>query len=165
MNPTHLNLTDFAKVVMGCPPAALTGAPGDGDYVSMKNYSKLTVLIAVLNATTVTGGAVTLKQATNVAGASEKALSFSKAWRNIDCAAADTLAEFAVVSDTFTTDATNSKQLLYVLEIDASSLDGDNGFDTVRAKVNSMNAAVASVVYILHPTRYGNPLALPAITD
>ena len=160
-----VKLTDVAKVVMGCAPAALASTAGAGDYVSLKDFDRLTILVPVLNGTTVTGGVVTLKQATDVAGTSEKALSFSKALRNIDCAAADTLAEFTVSSDTFTTDTTNSKQLLYVIEVKAEDLDRANGFDCVRFNSASMANAVGSAVYVLHGARYQSPLPTAAITD
>jgi nicotinic acid phosphoribosyltransferase len=160
-----LQLTDVAKVVMGCAPAALATTAGDGDYVSLKGYSKLTILLAVLNATTVTGGAITLKQASAVAGTGEKALAFTKMYANIDCAASDTLVETAVASNTFTTDTTNSKQLLYVIEVDAGDLDVAGGFDCVRIDSASMAAAVGSAVYVLHDSRYASPNAISAITD
>lgn len=161
----ELPLVDRMKFVTGCAPAALTSTAGDGDYVSMKNYSHLTILIAVLNGNTVTGGAVTLLQAKTVAAGSAKALSFSKMWANIDCAAGDTLTETAVVSDTFTTDTTNAKQLMYIIEVEATDLDVNNDFDCVRIDVASMANAVGSVTYILHGARYQSPLAISAITD
>lgn len=160
-----LRLIDTHKIVTGCPPAALTSTAGDGDYVSLKNYAKLTIVIVVDNGSTVTGGAVTLLQAKTVAAGSEKPLGFTKAWRNIDTGASDTLAEFAVESDTFTTDTTNAKNLLYVIEVDAADLDVDNDFDCVRIDVASMANAVGAVLYILHPSRYASPLAISAITD
>lgn len=156
---------DLNKFVMGCAPAALATTAGDGDYVSMKNFSRLTIVILVLNATTVTGGAITLKQATAVAGTGEKELAFTKAYRNIDCAAGDTLAEFTVTSNTFTTDTTNSKQLMYVIEVEAADLDINNNFDCVRLDSASMANAVGSVLYILSGARNQPPLDLPAITD
>lgn len=165
MNPTSLPLIDFTKPVMGCAPAALTSTAGDGDYVSMKNHRRLTIVLAVLNATTVTGGTITLKQATSVAGGSEKALSFSKAWRDIDTDAGDTLAEFAVVSDTFVTDTTNNKKLLYIMEVDAQTLDIDNGFDCVRVDSTGMANAVGCAMYFLHGSRYLPSIAQAAITD
>lgn len=165
MNPTSLPMTDFVKFVMGAAPAALTSTAGDGDYVSLKNFRRLTILISVLNGSTVTGGAITLIQAKEVAGSTTKALSFTKAFRNIDCAAGDTLAEFTVSGDTFTTDTTNSKQLLYVIEIDASMLDIDGGYECLRVDSASMANAVGTVVYLLHDARTNPPLALAAITD
>ncbi len=160
-----MRLIDNVKFVTGCNPAALATTAGDGDYVSLKGYSNLAVVITVLNATTVTGGAVTLKQATDVAGTSEKALAFSKMWANTDTAASDTLTETAVSSDTFTTSTTNSKPLKYVIEVDAETLDVDNGFDCVRVDVASMANAVGNVEYILYGAREKSPVARSAITD
>jgi len=160
-----LNLLDSDKVVMGCPPAALATTAGDGDYVSLKNFDRMAIIIAVDNATTVTGGAVTLKQATLVDGTGEKALAFTKMWANTDTGASDTLVETAVTSNTFTTDTTDAKNLLYVIELNASDLDVTNGFDCVRIDVASMANAVGSVVYVLRSSRYAPPLAVAAITD
>ena len=165
MNPTSLPLVDFCKVVQACPPAALTSTAGDGDYVSLKNYSRCTIIISVDNGNTVTGGAVTLLQATTVAGGSEKALAFSKMYADINTAVGDTLVETAVVSNTFTTDTTNASNLLYVIEVQASDLDIDNGFDCLRIDVASMANAVGAVIYVLHGTRYSSPIAISAITD
>jgi len=160
-----LRLLDSDKVVMGCPPAALATTAGDGDYISLKNFDRVAFLIAVDNATTVTGGAVTLKQATLVDGTGEKALAFTKMWANEDAAASDTLVETAVTSNTFTTDTTDAKNLIYVIEIQAADLDVSNGFDCVRIDVASMANAVGSVLYLLRSSRYAPPLAISAITD
>lgn len=163
MSELSERLTDKCKIVVGCPPALLATTAGDGDWVSLKGYRKLTIVLCILNATTVTGGAVTLLQAQAVAGTNAKALSFSSALRNVDAAASDTLASFAVSSDTFTTDSTNSKQLLYVIDIDATQLDQANGFDCVRIDVASSAASVGCALYFLHPMRYST--APSAITD
>lgn len=163
MSELSERLTDKVKIVTGCAPALLVTTAGDGDYVSLRGYRKITFVMSILNATTVTGGAVTLLQATAVAGTSAKALSFTTALRNIDCAASDALASFAVTSDTFTTDATNSKQLMYVIDIDATQLDQANGFDCIRIDVASSAASVGCVLYVLHPMRYST--APSAITD
>lgn len=158
-------LIDHVKTVIGCAPAALTGAAGDGDYVSLKNFAKMRITIAVLNGSTVTGGAVTLKQASAVAGTGEKALAFSKIWANTDTDASDTAVETAVVSDTFTTNTTNAKKLLYVIEVDASDLDVNNSFDCVRVDVTGMVNAVGAVTYDLYGSRYASPINVSAITD
>ena len=161
-----INLTDVAKIVYGSPIiGALATTNGDCDYVSLKNYDRCTIVIAVDNATTVTGGAITLKQATAVAGTDEKALSFSKMYANLDVAASDTLVETAVTSDTFTTLTTNDKNALYVIEVKASDLDVANGFDCIRVDSLLMANAVGYVQYILHDARYASPLAISAITD
>ena len=159
-------LIDNVKTVMGCAPAALTATAGDGDYVNLKNFAKLRITLSVLNAASgVTGGTITLKQASAVAGTGEKALSFSKMFANLDCAAGDTMTETAVTSDTFTTPTTASKQLLYVIEVDASSLDIANGFDCVRIDSTGMVAAVGCAIYDLYGSRYSSPIDVSAIID
>lgn len=160
-----LELLDEVKIVMGCAPAALASTAGDGDYVSLKNFQRLTIVIAILNGTTVTGTAISLLQATDVAAAGVKALGFTKAYRNIDCAAADTLAEFAVAADTFTTDTTNAKQLLYVIEILPEDLDVNGGFDCLRVEAALAANSVGAILYLLHGARYGSPKAVAAITN
>lgn len=165
MNPTHLQLVDFAKVVVACPPAALTSTAGDGDYVSMKGYARATIIISVDNGSTVTGGAITLIQAKEVAGSTTKALAFTNVYANTDVGASDTLVATAVVSNTFTTSTTDNKNLLYVIEITADMLDGDNGYDCFRVDSASMANAVGSIIYVLHGARYADPLATAAITD
>ena len=156
---------DNFKFVTGCAPAALTSTAGDGDYISMREYARLTVIISVLNGNTVTGGAVTLKQASDVAGTGEKALGFSTMWANTDAGASDTLVSTAVTSDTFTTSTTNSKILMYVIEVSARELDIANGFDCVRVDVASMANAVGTVIYMLSGARQKPVIARTAITD
>jgi hypothetical protein len=157
-------LSDYTKTVMGCAPAALTSTAGDARYVSFKNARQMRITIAVLNGNTVTGGTVTLKQAKAVAGTNEKPLPFGKMFINTDCAVSDALLETAVTSDTFTTNATNGKQLLYVIEIKVSDLDINNGFCCARVDVTGMANAVGSVVYDLYDFRDADS-TISAITD
>lgn len=153
-----------AKIVEGL--FAIVPSTSTPDYVSLKGYGKCTIIISVKNATTVTGSAITIKQATAVAGTSEKAVTFTRAWQNIDTAAADTLTEFAVTSSTFTTDNTNSKNLMYVMEVRSDDLDVAGGFDCVRAGTGNSTAATVHVTYILWPPRYSGLGAKPsAIID
>ena len=140
---------------------ALTGAGGDAAYVSLKNYRRVTVIIDILNGATVTGTAVTLKQATAVAGTSEKALAFTRMLSNIDVGASQTMVETAVTSNTFTTDATNSKRLRYVIDVDSETLDQANGFDCFRVDCTGAVASVGTVIYDLYGARYSgaSPMA------
>lgn len=159
-------LTDTAKIVLGSPIiGALATTNGDCDYVSLKGYQGCTILIQVDNATIVTGGAITLKQATSVAGTGEKELAFATMLANTDAAASDTLTETAVTSNTFTTSTTDDKNLMYVIEVDANDLDVANGFDCLRVDSLLMANAVGAVTYILHGARSASPVAVSAIVD
>lgn len=139
----------FVNGLLGVVPS--TSSPA---YVSLKNYERVTINILVKNATTVTGSAITLKQATAVAGTNEKALAFSKVKRNVDMGAGDTLTEVDVTSNTFTTDATNSKNLRYVIEVKAEDLDVNNGFDCIRVGTGDATAATVTVEYVLWGRKY-----------
>lgn len=151
-------LTEFAKVVTAID--SVVPSTTTPDYVSMKNFARCAIIIKVKNATTVTGSAITVKQAKTVAGGSEKALSFTRMLANIDTSAADAMTETAVVSDTFTTDSTNSKNLLYILDIDEHDLDINNGFDCLRLGTGDATAATVSATYILYPITGSDPTAI-----
>lgn len=156
-------LVETAKIVQGLAP--ITPSSSTPDYVSMKDASKLTIIIDVDNGSTVTGAAITLKQATAVAGTGEKELAFTKMWANTDTGASDTLVETAVTSNTFTTGTTDTKNLQYVIEVDAADLDTDNGFDCVRLGTGDGANMVLSATYILHGQRYPQATPPAAITD
>lgn len=158
---TNARLDEQVYLVQATAIAALTGAAGDAAYVSMKNYHRAQIIIDVTNGTTVTGGAVTLKQATAVAGTGEKALGFTRMLANIDVGAGQTLTETSVGSNTFTTDATNSKRLRYVIDVQASDLDSANSFDCLRVDVAGMANATGQVTYVLYGAKYtgASPMA------
>ena len=69
------------------------------------------------------------------------------------------MVETAVTSNTFTTQTVNSKDSLYIIEVDSQELDVANGFDCIRVD-GTGHAATASrgcvVVYNLFGARYSN---------
>lgn len=145
-------LIEQAKVVTGFAPAVPASA--NPRWVSLKAYEKLTVVILVQNATTVTGSAIGLQQATNVSGAGSKVLPFTVAYRNEDAATTDALTRFDVTGNSFTTLATNNRQLVYVIEVRPHDLDLAGGFDCVRVTIGNAVAATVSALYLLSPARY-----------
>lgn len=159
-------MVEQAKIVNGLKIAVpSTSTP---DYVCMKNYQKCTIIVSILNGTTVTGSAITVKQATDVGNSlsDEKALAFDTMWANLDEAATDTLVSTAVTSNTFTTLTTNSKIARYVIEIDAAMLDTANGFDCIRAGTgNAANILTTDVLYILWGAKYDKATPPSAIID
>lgn len=150
-------LIDRYKFVSGFGPAL--PSTSTSDIVNFANYNHVTVLIEGLNATTVTGSAITLLQSSDVAGTGSKALAFTKVWANLDTAATDTLVETAVVSNTFTTTAVNSKSYMYMIEIDATDLDINNSFTCVQVALATGVATSASLTFILSGPRHGGALA------
>jgi hypothetical protein len=154
-------LHEGAKIVTGLAP--ITPSASTPDYVSLKNYNRMTAIICVDNGETVTGTAITLLQANTVAAGGEKALAFTKMWANADTGATDTLVETAVTSNTFTTATTDNKNLLYVIDIDPATL--DEGFDCVRVGTGNGANMVACVLYILWDAKYATATPPSAILD
>jgi|AGTN01.2.fsa_nt_gi hypothetical protein len=143
----NARLLERLKVVVGAVPIDTTGAAVTGDYVNMKSYRRLLI---VIEQGAWAGGtpAVTLKQATDVAASGEKALSFSEYWQGT-ALTDDTYARTAVVSDTFNLPATANTVTL--IEVHQQDLDLNNSFSCVRVNIASpgSNADLVSVTYIL----------------
>lgn len=156
-------LVEQVKFVQGLAP--ITPSTSVPDYVCMKNYNKFAAVISIDNGATVTGTAITLKQAQAVANTGEKALAFTKVWANVDIGATDTLVETAVSSNTFTSDTTDNKNLMYVIEVDPSELDVANGFDCIRVGTGNGVNCVTSVLYMLWPAKYAKATPPSAILD
>jgi hypothetical protein len=146
----------------------LTSTLGDTTYVSMKGHAGCMIVISIADGTTVTGSTITLKQATAVAGTSEKALGFTRMLANTDYGASKALTETAVISNTFTTQTTNSKDSLYVIDVKAEDLDVANGFDCLRLD-GTGHAATSSrgvvVLYVLYGKRFSDSTPVQAIAD
>lgn len=155
MNATA-RLDEQTKTVVAAAGLLLTSTVGDTTYVSLKNYKRLQIVISIADGTTVTGSTITLKQATAIAGTGEKALAFTRMLANTDYAASKVMTETAVTNNTFTTQTTNSKDSVYIIDVDAASLDVANGFDCVRLD-GTGHAATASrgvaVIYNLYGAR------------
>ena len=146
----------------------LTSTLGDTDYVSLKGFDRIQILIGIADGTTITKTDVTLQQATTVAGGSEKPLGFTRMLANTDYAAGKVMTETAVTANTFSTPTVNSKQLLYIIEVKASDLDVNGGFDCIRVDCTG-HAATASqgcfVIYNLFGKRYSDTTQTQAIAD
>lgn len=161
-------LDEQVVVIQAAADLLLTTTVGDTKYVSLKNFRKIEIEIGIANGTTVTGSTITLKQATAVAGTNEKALAFTRMLANVDTGASQTMVETAVTNNTFVTDTTNSKNLLYIIDVDADSLDVANGFDCIRVD-GTGHAATSSrgvqVTYRLYGKRYSGADGAAAIAD
>lgn len=138
-------LVENLKSIRAADPKDYSSAAFAGLYVSMKNYNHIQIKI-LTGAWAAGTAAVTVKQATAVAGTSAKALGFSWMWT--DEAADGTLVKTAVTANTFDLD-TASKQ--YIIEIDVTTLDVANGFDCLSVLVASpgANADLYSIGYQL----------------
>ncbi len=170
-------LTENAKIVYAFPH----GTPSTAvlPYVSAKGYRRVAILLMVDKDSTGATSAITMNQATAVAGTSAKAFTGFTARSIVDAASGtlggtitavgDTLATTTVTSGTFTTATTASKNALYIIEFNSSDLDGANNFDCFNVGLGDSSSSthvVITAVYILHDPRYADAAVLPsAIVD
>lgn len=118
-------------------------------WVSLRGYNHVQAAVIVTNAAGVTGSAITLNQASAVNGANSKALGFSAVWASTDIANSVALTNTAVVSNTFTTTNTSSAIAMYLIEVNASTLDVANGFTSFQVGTGNATNATVSVIYTL----------------
>jgi len=158
--PRLVELMGFEVAIL---PKDITGAAQVGDYICLKNYQHVAI---VLMQGAWAGGtsAVTLVQATDVAATAEKALAFTKRWTKVGVTGT-TFVETAVTASTF--DLPAVANTINVIEIDADMLDVTNGFDCMAVKSASpgSNADLLTALYILHGARYPQRVMLDAKTD
>lgn len=151
-------LPETFKIVQGKSPTT-TNAAVTGDYVSLKNCHRCTVIFeltqAAAHATT-----CSLMRATAVAPTGATAVTESvKIWENEDTATSDTLvAQTDAASVTLSADIKNK---MVVMQIDPIVL--ASGFDCLAGKTDASSETTnfVSMTYILE-TRY--PAATPPTT-
>ena len=149
---TGMNLATKAQIVQTVVPATYTGAASTDAYLTLKNATHVTFIIQT-GAWAGGTAAVTLLQATTVAGGSSKALAFTQMWTNKAAVTSSVLVNTAVVSNTFNLDTANA---IYVVEVDASQLDLANNFDCIALHVATpgANADYYAIVAVLGQPRF-----------
>lgn len=158
-----MRIVENCKIVVGAVPIDTNGAAVTGDYVSLGKYSHLTITI-MQGAWAGGTPAVTLLQATDVAASGAKALGMDWYWTGV-ALTDDNYTKTAVVSDTFNLPAVANT--VTIIEVDASDLDVDNGFDCVRVGIASPGASadLIAVHYLLSGSRYPSADPPTAIAD
>jgi len=149
------------KIVQGTSPVTTNGGV-TADYVSLKNAKRCTIIV---NLTQAVGHAtaLTIEQATTVAGAGSTAITVVvPIWLNADCAATDTLVKQAsAVSQAI---AATVKHHQVVFQLDPATLADTFDCITVKASDSSQATNFVSVDYLIE-TKYGKATPPTAITD
>lgn len=130
--------------------------PLDGDYISMKNAPNGVAVVVHIDQANAATIAISINQATAVAGTGAKALANSvPIFTNLDCAAGDLLTR-QTDAVSYTTDA-GVKHKIVIFEIRPEDLDVANGFDCISVSCAQSNAAnLIGAVYVPLGRRYAN---------
>jgi hypothetical protein len=124
-------------------------------WANLKGYDHVGILLSYNNATTVTASAITVNQATSIAGAGSKPIPFTVAFSRVNFPTNPLFSQIAVVGNTFTMDSTNSQYGEYFIEIDADQLDDMNGYKYFQVGIANAVAQTVGAWYLMgNPPRY-----------
>lgn len=164
-------LVERAQICVGIKPVDLAGGANNGDWVSMKGFGHLSIILVAEAGVAGEDLALTLQQATAVAGTGAKGLNFTEIHKKqgADLFAVGTFTkETQAAGSTHTDAASGEVENLYVLEIDAEDLDVSGGFDCVRLNVADTGATAGkfgACIYVLSDPRYPQETPESAIVD
>jgi hypothetical protein len=151
-------LLNQITTVVALLPQDITGAGQSGQWVSLRRYARAQVVI-IQGAWAGGTPAVGLLQGIGVAGVNAKVLPFTTRYQHAWNVGTGPVAS-AVTANTF--NLPNTPNQVHLIEVEAASLDVDNGFDSLRLSIANPGAFadVLAAYYILGAARYVDP-ALP----
>lgn len=159
-----------AQIVMAIVPVDSQSGANTGDYVSLKNYERCTVV--VIKAAGVAGDdpVITMTQAQDVAGTGVKELNFTRVDAKVG--AQTGIGTFTTVTqaagNTYTDTVSAEAQAIFVVEFKAEDLDVNNSFDCLKVAIpdtGSAGAQLLTAIYILRGPKFGGATSASAIID
>jgi len=160
-------LAEQMQIVSAFVPVDLGAAANNGDWVSLKNYARCSIVLFKAAGTAGDDPILTVRQASDVSGTGAKALNFTRIDAKVGTQTG--IGAFTAVTQAAAntyTDATSAEaQGLFVIDIKSEDLDVANGFDCVQFQVPDIgsNAQLGCALYLLWGSRYNPPLS--AIVD
>jgi hypothetical protein len=162
-------LTEEAQIVAAIIPVDLSTAANNGDWVSLKGYDELDIIIFKAAGTAGDDPVITLKQASDVAGTGAKALNFTRVDSKVGVQTG--IGQFTkntqAAGNTYTDLVSAESQGVFVIHVEAQDLDKANGFDCVQISIPDVgaNAQLGCALYILSEARYAGQFPPSAIVD
>jgi len=154
--------------VMAIVPVDLAAAANNGDWVSLKNYERVVILLIKGIGTAGQDPIFKLQQATDNAGTGVKDLLFTKVYSKVGTQTGITaMTKTTQAAATSYTDAVSAEaQAIIGVEITSEDLDSDGGFTHVRLDIADVGAAaqIGGALYLmLNPRHEADPVAESAI--
>jgi len=166
MNPNAL-LVEQMQIVSAIVPVDLNTAANNGDWVSLKNFARCSIVLFKAAGTAGDDPVLTVRQASAVDGTGAKALNFTRIDAKVGTQTG--IGTFTAVTqaaaNTYTDAVSAEAQGLFVIDIKSEDLDVANGFDCIQFQVpdTGANAQLGCALYLLWGSRYSPPKS--AIVD
>lgn len=166
----NLHFCEKNQIAQGFLPVAMNTGANAGDWVSMKGYGRMAIVIFKAVGTAGDDPTIAVKQATDVSGTGAKAVGFTDVRKKQ--AATNLLAVDQFTKSTSASPATNDtfnttngtwtntdlaeQAAIIVIDIKAEDLDVNGGFDCVQVSIADIgtNAQLGCVLYFGHEPRY-----------
>lgn len=168
LNP-NADLAEQVQIVSGFLPVDMSAAANTGDFVSLKNYERISIVVFKNAGTAGDDPTITIQEATAVDGSGAQNLAvIDKVYVKQDTALTG-VGQFSVVTQTAAatyTDATSAEDAaIWVIDVKAEDL--SDGFDCINASIADVgtNAQIGCILYLLWPARYGKQALPSAIVD
>jgi hypothetical protein len=150
---------ETAEIVSAFVPVDMQTADNVGDWVNLKNYGRVVVILHKGIGTAGQDPVITLEQAQDNADTGAKALNITTVWSKVgtQTAIAGFTKNTQAAAATYTDAVSAEAQGLFVVEVRAEELDVANGFTHVRLKIPDVggNAQLGGALYLLLNPRYG----------
>ncbi len=162
-------LIQNSNIVVGVVPVDLQDGANAGDWVSMKDYNRCTIVVVTAIGTAGDDAELDLNQATDNSGTSTKALTFTDIYEKIGATAISAVGQYTLTtqsaSGTYTNATSAENEALQVIEVQASDLDATNDFDHIQLSIADVggNAQLGTVLYILHEPRHAAQITPSAL--
>lgn len=155
-----MKLAENSQIAAGFVPVDMSAAANNGDWINMRDWNHLTVIVYKSAGTAGDDPTITLKQATDNAGTGAKALNFTELWQKQGTLTASAQGTFTKktqsAANTYVDTDSAENQGIYVLEIDGDMLDVDGNFTHVQVSIADVgiNAQLGCALYILTQPRF-----------
>lgn len=153
-------LAQEVNICAGFVPVDLATAGASGDWVSLKNYRHVSIVLFRAAGAAGEPAVITVQQASDVTGSGAKALNFTrihhKSAADILTVGQYTLVTQAAANTYSAVAAAGNTQAIVQIDFNAEDLDADGGFDCLRATIADVGttAQLAAMLYILTGPRY-----------
>ena len=153
------HILEKMQIVGGVTPVDLKTGANSGDWVSLKNYGRVSIVLYKGIGTSTEDPTLVLQQASAVAGTGSKTLAFARIDYKVG-SLLSAIGTFTTANQTaigsYVGSGWAANETLAVIDIKAEDLDRDNGFDCVRCTIADIGstAQLGAVLYLLHEPRY-----------
>lgn len=144
---------ESADIVAGFVPVDMQTGANTGDWVNLSTYARCVAVLFKAAGTAGDDPVFTLQQATDNAGTSAKALTFTTVWSKVGTLAS--IAAFTkntqAAAGTYTDTVSAESQAIMLVEIRAEDLDVSNGFNHIQLSIpdTGTNAQLGCAFYLM----------------